>query len=714
MDVDKIIPLTDRLIIKKIRQHSLDMFHYIGVSPDDKRFKPCQSVMVSCLKTGDSFPAIVYPDETITEGYTGISHELARSKKLEEGSILEVKPLYNIPPIEGVKVVPLGATQEESLRGDARFSISKKLFQRLKYTYISQGHQLELDGNLYKLEIKDVYQSYGQINQNTVFYYKEPVSVKETSSSSVYKYLSQIIEWPVYYKKEFQKLDIESPKGIILHGPPGCGKTHILREVLLNSKLKVYHIKGPELLSKFVGGSESALRKVFLTAKENEPSVILFDEIDAIATKRGDSNQNEAKLVSQLLSCMDGIIKRGSTLVIATTNTIEKLDPALRRPGRFDKEFLIKPPDIEERKSLFQTFLKSNEENNKELNLDELAHRTNGYVHADIKLLCNHAKLNVIARTEDHKDEQGLHLTMRDFQAAFKSVPPSLLRSYNSQEYSNTSTKSSKLDDIKGYSKVKETLYKEISFPERYPDLYKTNNVKSIRGILLTGPPGTGKTSLAKALANELNHNFIFISGTDLLSKYVGETEQKIAELFEKARATQPCIIFIDEVDGLFGTSRTSESTPGHESSKLGTFLSLMDGLSSNVEQVIIIGTTNKPQILDSALVRAGRFELKLEMGYPTKKQLLQMFSFYFNKWVNSSFDWTEIINKAHKNKYVGSDVAALKRMILMNIVSESDPKTIIKYIKESIPVTEKHFLVAIDEFNKHKESRDTKLEHDY
>lgn len=712
MNLSNLMPLNDRLIVKRIKDQTGDMFHYIGVSPDDKRFKPCESVMVTHIKTGLKFPAIIYPDEAISEGEVGISTELARSKSLELQSIIEVRALYNLTPIEGVKIIPLSVNEEDTLKGDARFSISKKLFNRLKYTYIGQGHLIELQGNWYKLEIKGVYQTYGQINQNTVFYYKEVISLKETSSSSVYKYLSQIIEWPIYYKREFEKLEIESPKGIILHGPPGCGKTHILREVLQNSKLKVFHIKGPELLSKFVGGSESALRKVFTAAKESEPSVILFDQIDAIATKRGDTNENEAKLVSQLLSCMDGIVKRGSTLVIATTNTVEKLDPALRRPGRFDKEFLIRPPDIDERKSLFETFLRTS--NNSELDLAELAHRTNGYVHADIKLLCNHAKLNVISRTEDAEIAPELILKMSDFESAFKSVPPSLLRSYISQEYSNSSAKPCKLDDIKGYSKVKETLYKQISFPQRYPDLYKSNNVKCVRGVLLTGPPGTGKTTLAKALANELNHNFIFISGTDLLSKYVGETEQKIAQLFQKARATQPCIIFIDEVDGLFGASRTADSTSGHESSKLGTFLSLMDGLSSNVEQVIIIGTTNKPQLLDSALVRAGRFELKLEMDYPTKNELLEIYRFYFKDWVANSFDWTEVINKSFKHKYVGSDIAALKRIILMNLVSGSDPKTINTYTNESISVTETEFLDAIQEFNKHKDTGSTRLEHEY
>ena len=712
MNLGNFMSLNDRLIVKQIKDQTLDMFHYIGISLEDNRFKPCESVMVTHMKTGVKFPAIVYPEKGLLDGEVSISTELSRSKTLEKDSILEIKPLYNLTPIEGIKILPLSVDEEDTVKGEARFSLSKKLFNRLKYTYIGHGHQIQLQGHWYKLEIKDVYQTYGQINQNTTFYYKESVSLKETSSSSVYKYLSQLIEWPIYYKKEFQKLEIESPKGIILHGPPGCGKTHILREVLQNSKLKVFHIKGPELLSKFVGGSESALRKVFTAAKESEPSVILFDQIDAIATKRGDTNENEAKLVSQLLSCMDGIVKRGSTLVIATTNTIEKLDPALRRPGRFDKEFLIRPPDIDERKSLFETFLKTS--SGTELDLAELAHKTNGYVHADIKLLCNHAKLNVISRTEDVNKDYQLVLKMSDFESAFKSVPPSLLRSYISQEYTNTTAKPCKLDDIKGYATVKETLYKQISFPQRYPDLYKSNNVKSVRGVLLTGPPGTGKTTLAKALASELNHNFIFISGTDLLSKYVGETEQKIAELFQKARATQPCIIFIDEIDGLFGASRTADSTAGHESSKLGTFLSQMDGLSSNVEQVIIIGTTNKPQLLDSALVRAGRFELKLEMDYPTKAELLELFGFYFKDWVGESFDWSEVINLSHKHKYVGSDVAALKRVVLMNLVSGSNPKTINEYTTQSINVPESLILEAIREFNKHKDNDSTGLKHDY
>lgn len=693
----------------KFNKELEDSFYFIGV-PLDFGFSPYETVMIKNVDTGKSAPGMVVLDPSLKEGVS-LSEDLNEFLKLPLGGHLELTFLYSILPINRIKVVPV-EEEQNSITEDFKFKLTKTILDRFKYCYLTSGFVIQVFNAKYKLLIMDTNKSYGQITNNTIFY--SVVSSKQeelTGHKKAYQYLSQILLWPTYYAKEFKDLEIKVPKGVILYGPPGTGKTHILRQVLNNTKWKVITVKGPELLSKYVGGSESALRKVFETAKANSPAIILFDEIDAIASKREGSSEHDQKLVSQLLSCMDGLEARGAVMVLATTNRIDQLDPALRRPGRFDKEILIPPPNIDQRKSLIKTFTQK-VPLDEDLDYDQLATLTNGYVHADLKLLCNQAKLNVISRTREQDSTEGekeslpLTLTKDDFVQAMKKVLPSLLRQY---EYTQTKVT---LKEVIGYDKVKDRLFTEVTYPIRYSKIFQTQGVKPIKGLILSGPPGTGKTTLAKALANELNYNFIFVSGNQILSKYVGETEHKITDLFNKARMVQPSLIFIDELDGLLGGIR-SENLQPHEVGKLGTFLSQMDGITNNQENIFLIGTTNRIDLLDPALLRAGRFELHLNMSYPDKDQLLKLYKYYFPH-VEPEFDWTEIVNLSLRNKLVGADVASLKRLVVSSHLSKQNLTEISQWQSEYIIFSQKEILDCLGRFMVEKYSKEKKLLHAY
>jgi transitional endoplasmic reticulum ATPase len=429
------------------------------------------------------------------------------------------------------------------------------------------------------------------------------------------KKVREMIELPLKHPEIFEKLGIEAPKGVLLHGPPGTGKTLLAKAVASETNSHFILINGPEVISKFYGESEQNLRKKFEEAEQNAPSIIFFDEIDAIATKREETRGDvEKRVVAQLLGLMDGLKSRGKVIVIAATNIPNQLDLALRRPGRFDREIEIGVPHKEGRLDILKIHTR-NMPLAKNVNLKDIARITHGFVGADLNSLAKEAAMIVLRRIlPDLKIEgvedgepipkeilEKLQVTQKDFIDALKVVRPSAMREVLVE------TPDVSWDDVGGLEDVKAKLKEAVEWPLQKPEAFKRMGIRPPRGILLYGPPGAGKTLLAKAVAKESEANFILVNGPSLLSKWVGDSEKAVREIFRKARQTAPTILFFDEIDALVprrgagDESRVSERV-------VNQMLTEMDGLES-LNDVVIIGATNRPDIVDPALLRQGRFD---------------------------------------------------------------------------------------------------------
>ncbi|MBI4304262.1 MAG: CDC48 family AAA ATPase [Chloroflexi bacterium] len=434
----------------------------------------------------------------------------------------------------------------------------------------------------------------------------------------------EMIELPLKYPQVFERLGIDPPKGVLLHGPPGCGKTLIARAVANETAAYFTHITGPEIMGKFYGESEARLRGVFEEAKAHAPAILFIDEIDAIAPKReemGGEKQVERRVVAQLLALMDGLESRGEVIVIGATNIPNSLDPALRRPGRFDREIAISIPDQRGRLDILDIHTRGMPLA-QDVDLNKLAQVTHGFVGADLEALCREAAMNALRRIMPSIDFQldeipydsllELEVTMNDFREALKEVEPSAIREVF-VEVPNV-----KWEDIGGLEQVKQKLTEAVIWPLKFAEVFQQAKTKPPKGILLSGPPGTGKTMVAKALANESEVNFISIKGPELMSKYVGESERGVREVFRKAKQASPCIIFFDEFDslvperGLGGDSQVTERV-------ISQFLSELDGLEE-LKGVLVMAATNRKDLIDSAILRPGRFDFILEFPLPDEK----------------------------------------------------------------------------------------------
>jgi len=479
--------------------------------------------------------------------------------------------------------------------------------------------------------------------------------------------IREMIELPLKHPELFRHLGIEPPKGVILFGPPGTGKTLIAKAIANETGAHFITINGPEIMSKFYGESEARLREVFQEAEQNSPAIVFIDELDAIAPKRGEvTGEVERRVVSQLLTLMDGLRGRGQVIVIGATNRIEGVDPALRRPGRFDREIRIGVPDVNGRKEIFliHTRRMPLEDN---LNLDELAQTTHGFVGADIAALCREAAMSALRRylpkIDLEKDiiatdvlEQ-IKVTRDDFANALKTVQPSALREVI-LEIPNV-----KWEDIGGLDGVKQELREAVEWPLRYPDVFKRLGIRPPRGILLYGPPGTGKTLLAKAVATESQANFISVKGPEVLSKWVGESEKAVREIFRKARETAPCIVFFDELDSI-APRRGVHTDAGVTDRIVNQLLTEMDGMLS-LKGVVIIGATNRPDILDPALLRPGRFDRVLAVPPPDRLARDRIFRIHTREMpLAEDVDIEELA--ALTEGYTGADIEAVVREAAM------------------------------------------------
>ncbi|MGJ7028946.1 MULTISPECIES: CDC48 family AAA ATPase [Methanothermobacter] len=502
------------------------------------------------------------------------------------------------------------------------------------------------------------------------------------------KKVREMIEIPLKRPELFERLGITPPKGVLMHGPPGTGKTLLAKAVVNESDAHFIAINGPEIMSKYVGGSEERLREFFQEAEENAPSIIFIDEIDAIAPKREEvSGEVERRIVAQLLTLMDGLKTRGQVVVIGATNRPDALDPALRRPGRFDREIEIGVPDRDERKEILQIHTRGMPLAD-DVDLDELAEITHGFVGADLESLCKEAAMRVLRRVlpEIKADEEipkevlkKMIVTKADFKDALKEIQPSALREVLVQ-VPNISW-----DDIGGLEDAKQELQEAVEWPLKYPEKFKKFGIKPPKGVLLHGSPGTGKTLLAKAVANESQANFIAVKGPELLSKWVGESEKGVREVFRKARQTAPTVIFFDEIDSIASTRSGMSADSGVTQRVVNQLLTEIDGLEE-LQDVAVIAATNRPDILDPALLRPGRFDRHVKVEDPDKEARLAIFRVHTKDMPLA--DDVDLEKLAEMTEgYVGADIEAVCReaaMLTLRENMEADEISM-KYFKEAM-----------------------------
>jgi transitional endoplasmic reticulum ATPase len=506
----------------------------------------------------------------------------------------------------------------------------------------------------------------------------------------------EMIELPLKYPQIFERLGIDPPKGVLLHGPPGCGKTLIARAVANETAAYFTHITGPEIMGKFYGESEARLRAVFEEAKANAPAILFIDEIDAIAPKReemGGEKQVERRVVAQLLALMDGLESRGEIIVIGATNIPNSLDPALRRPGRFDREIEIGIPDQRGRLEILHIHTRGMPLA-KDVDLEKLSRITHGFVGADLEALCREAAMNALRKIMPSIDFQldeipyetllKLEVTADDFSEALKEVEPSAIREVF-VEIPNV-----RWEDIGGLDEVKQKLVEAVEWPLRYPHLFQQANTRPPKGILLSGSPGTGKTLIAKALASESEVNFISVKGPELMSKYVGESERGVREVFRKAKQASPCILFFDEFDSLVperGLSHDSQVTER----VISQFLTELDGLEE-LKGVLVLAATNRKDLIDSAILRPGRFDLVLEFPLPDEKARQEILGVHTRE--KPLAEDVNLPSLAEETEgMTGSDIEVICREASMTAIRE--------YIgaggqESKLQISKKHFDLAI------------------
>ncbi|MBS3084529.1 CDC48 family AAA ATPase [Candidatus Pacearchaeota archaeon] len=513
--------------------------------------------------------------------------------------------------------------------------------------------------------------------------------------------IREMVELPMKHPEVFQKLGVGAPKGVLLTGPPGTGKTLLAKAVATETDSAFFSIAGPEIMSKYYGESEKQIREIFEKAQKNSPSIIFIDEIDSIAPKRGEGmDQTEKRIVAQLLTLMDGLKSRGQLVVMAATNRPEDIDEALRRPGRFDRELRINPPTEEGRKEILQIHTRGMPLD-RDVDFNEIARITMGFTGADLEVLSKEAGLKSIKPFfNDLKTMQEkipteildkIRVSRKDFLEALKKVEPSAMREVLIKKPHVT------WNDIGGLKEAKDKLRELVELPLMKPELYKAVGIKASKGILLYGPSGTGKTLLAKAVANESNANFISVKGPELISKWVGESEKHVREIFKKAKQVAPCIIFFDEFDSI---SKSRGSGFGNDSSEkvVNQLLTELDGVEE-LEGVIVIAATNRRDLIDPALIRSGRIDTQVELPMPDTETREEIFKVHMK---NMPFEKdVEIKRMAKKTEgWTGADIEAVIKFAGINSIKRNYN---LKDLKE-LSVTKDDFNLAFKEIKKEKD----------
>lgn len=508
----------------------------------------------------------------------------------------------------------------------------------------------------------------------------------------------EMIELPMKHPELFERLGIEAPKGVLLHGPPGTGKTLLAKAVANETNAHFISITGPEIMGKYYGESEERLRQIFEDAEKNAPSIVFIDEVDSIAPKREEvTGEVEKRVVAQLLSLMDGMESRGKVVVIAATNRPNAIDPALRRPGRFDREIVIGVPDSKGRLEILQIHTRGMPLE-QDVDLQKLAASSHGFVGADLEALAKEAAMRSLRRVLPSIDLEKksipadvlnkIVVKMSDFQDALTEVEPSAMREVL-VEVPNV-----RWSDVGGLAEIKKELQESVEWPLKYRDVFDYAKTRPPKGILLYGPPGTGKTLLAKAIANESEANFISIKGPELLSKWVGESERGVREVFHKARQAAPCIVFMDELDSLVPTRGMTMGDSQVTERVLSQILTELDGLEE-LRDVVIIGATNRPDMIDQALLRPGRFDKLLYVTVPDLEARKEILKIHLKgRPLGKDIGVDELAKKMEG--YSGADIQAVAETASMLAIREYIDKykgsDVIKAKLKELEVTKKHF----------------------
>ena len=524
--------------------------------------------------------------------------------------------------------------------------------------------------------------------------------------------IREMVELPMRHPELFEKIGVEAPKGVLLYGPPGTGKTLLAKAVAGETNANFTSLSGPEIMGKYYGESEERIRDIFKQAEENSPSIIFIDEIDSIAPKREEvTGEVEKRIVSQLLTLLDGMKSRGKVVVIAATNRPDSIDPALRRPGRFDREIEIGIPDEEGRGDILSIHTRGMPIDEK-VKLDDIAKITHGFVGADLEILAKEAAMRslrkILPDIDLDQDKisseilQKIKVTEDDFRDALKEVKPSALREVL-VEIPNVTW-----DDVGGLDELKEELKETVEWPIKHKEAFDYVDVEAPKGVLLYGPPGTGKTLIAKALAKTTESNFISIKGPELLSKWVGESEKGVREIFRKARQAAPCIIFFDEIDAL--APRRSGGDSSHVSeSVVSQILTEIDGLEE-LHDVLIVGATNRLDIVDDALLRPGRFDRVIKVPNPDAKSREKIFKIHTRKKpLDSNVNISEIVERT--NGFSGAEIES--------IANRAAIKALKRYVEgksqnfKEIKITQQDLIDAIEKIRptppKKEETENTK-----
>lgn len=608
------------------------------------------TVLVKGKKRKDTV-LIVLIDDELEDGACRVNRVVRNNLRIRLGDLITVHPCPDIKYATRISVLPIADTIE-GLTGNL-FDVFLKPYFVEAYRPVRKGDHFIVRGGMRQVEFKVVDvepDEYAVVAQDTVIHWEgEPINREDEENNmnevgyddigGCRKQMAQIremVELPLRHPQLFKAIGIKPPRGVLMYGPPGTGKTLMARAVANETGAFFFLINGPEVMSKMAGESESNLRKAFEEAEKNAPAIIFIDEIDSIAPKRDKTNgEVERRVVSQLLTLMDGMKARSNVVVIAATNRPNSIDPALRRFGRFDREVDIGIPDATGRLEILRIHTK-NMKLGDDVDLETLAAETHGYVGADVASLCSEAamqqireKMDLIDLEEDEIDAEVLNslgVTMDNFRFALGNSNPSALRETVVESVNVT------WDDVGGLDEIKEELKETVEYPVLHPDQYTKFGLSPSKGVLFYGPPGTGKTLLAKAVATEVSANFISVKGPELLSMWYGESESNIRDIFDKARAAAPTVVFLDELDSIAKARGGSLGDAGGASDRVvNQLLTEMDGMNAK-KNVFVIGATNRPDQIDPAILRPGRLDQLIYVPLPDEGARLSILNAQLRK----------------------------------------------------------------------------------